>query len=76
MKDVMTEIFGLLVQCLIFLVGLVISLAVGLALAERLDGPGWLLVATVIAGAGLLTAAVLSQIVRERLTRGGPPKAA
>jgi hypothetical protein len=76
MKEAVMGILGLLAQCFAFLAGLVLSIAVGLGIAARLDGPGWLLVSTVLAGAGLLTSAVLSQIVRERLTRGGPPRVA
>ena len=40
-----------------------------LGLAAHLDGPGGLLIATVISGAGLLGAAVASQALRDYLIR-------
>jgi hypothetical protein len=54
-------------QVAVFLVGLVLSLAAGMALAASLDGPGGLLVSTVVAAAGLLGAAVFSQMVHDHL---------
>jgi hypothetical protein len=66
----MNEVIGLLAQGASFLVGLVISILVGMVLASVLDGPGGLLIATVIAGAGLLGSAVLSQVLRDRIQQG------
>ncbi len=67
MSGLLGEVLAALAQGAAFLVGLVVSIAVGMVLAAHLDGPGGLLVATVIAGAGLLGAAGLSQVLRERL---------
>lgn len=68
--DLRREVLGLLAQIAIFLVGLCLSLGVGMELAARTDGPGLLIVVTLIAGFGLLGAAVLSQLVRDRITYG------
>jgi hypothetical protein len=54
-------------QVAVFLVGLVLSLVVGMALAASLDGPGGLLFSTVVSAAGLLGAAVFSQTVHDHL---------
>jgi hypothetical protein len=56
-------------QALLFVVGLVLSLLLGMLLAAHLDGPGGLLIATIVSGAGLLGAAVLSQSLRDWLIR-------
>lgn len=69
MKGWAADLVGLLAQCALFLVGLVLSLVVGMVLAAHLDGPGGLLIATVISGAGLLGAAVASQALRDYLLR-------
>jgi len=69
MKGWTADLVGLLAQCALFLVGLVLSLVVGMVLAAHLDGPGGLLIATVISGAGLLGAAVASQALRDYLMR-------
>ena len=69
MKGVVADIVGLAAQCVVFVVGLVLSLVVGMFLAAHLDGPGGLLIATVISGAGLLGAAVASQALRDYLMR-------
>lgn len=71
MNPWVAEGVGLLAQATVFMVGLVLSLVVGMVLAAHLDGPGGLLVATVISGAGLLTAAALSQILRDWLVLRG-----
>jgi hypothetical protein len=63
----MLEIKAAVVQGAIFLVGLVISLAVGMFLAKHLEGAAGLLFATILAGAGLLGGAVLSQVVHDHL---------
>ncbi len=63
-------ILGLLAQGVVFLVGLCISLAIGMLLGARTEGPGGLLIATVLAGLGLLGAAVLSQIAHDRIVYG------
>ena len=78
MSSLFAEIIGLLAQGVSFLVGLGLSIVVGMALAGMVDGPLGLLGATVVAGAGLLGSAVLSQLLRDRiLERGGdsPPRA-
>jgi hypothetical protein len=54
-------------QVAVFLVGLVLSLAAGMFLASVLDGSGGLLIATFVAGAGLLGGAVLSQTVHDHV---------
>jgi hypothetical protein len=69
MKGWTADLVGLLAQCALFVVGLVLSLAIGMVLAAHLDGPGGLLIATVISGAGLLGAAVASQALRDYLMR-------
>ncbi len=67
MRDLKGEILATLAQGAVFLVGLVLSLVIGMVLAAHLDGAGGLLVATVISGAGLLGAAALSQVLRDWL---------
>lgn len=69
MKGWTADLVGLLAQCAVFLVGLVLSLVVGMVLGAHLDGPGGLLIATIISGAGLLGAAVASQALRDYLMR-------
>lgn len=69
MKGITADLVGLLAQCVVFVVGLVLSLVIGMVLAAHLDGPGGLLIATVISGAGLLGAAVASQALRDYLMR-------
>lgn len=61
------EVVALGAQVLFFLAGLALSLVVGMVLAAVLDGPGGLLIATVLSGAGLLAAAALSQSLRDHL---------
>jgi hypothetical protein len=73
LHPILAEMLGLVAQVIVFLVGLVLSIAVGMALAAHLDGPGWLLFATVVSGAGLLSAAALSQSLRDWLTERGLP---
>jgi hypothetical protein len=63
------EALALLAQCLAFSAGLVLSLMLGMVLAAHLDGPGGLLIATLVSGAGLLGAAVASQVLRDHLAR-------
>ncbi len=69
MKGMTADIVGLLAQGAVFLAGLVLSLVIGMVLAAHLDGPGGLLIATVVSGAGLLGAAVASQALRDYLLR-------
>ena len=69
MKGLVGDIVGLVAQCVLFVVGLIFSLIVGMVLAAHLDGPGGLLIATVISGAGLLGAAVASQALRDYMMR-------
>ena len=66
-EDFKSEAIALAAQSAFFLVGLALSLVVGMLLAAVLDGPGGLLIATVISGAGLLAAAAVSQSLREYL---------
>jgi hypothetical protein len=61
------EVVGLCAQGMAFLLGLVVSIVVGMMLAAVLDGPGGLLIATVVSGAGLLGSAVVSQVLHDRL---------
>ena len=72
MKGITADIVGLVAQCALFVVGLVLSLVVGMVLAAHLDGPGGLLIATIVSGAGLLGAAVASQAMRDWLMRREP----
>ncbi len=67
MSDWLAEGVALLAQAGFFLVGLVLSIAIGMVLSTFLDGPGGLLIATVISGAGLLGAAAMSQSLRDYL---------
>jgi hypothetical protein len=69
MKGLVGDIVGLAAQCLLFVLGLILSLVIGMVLAAHLDGPGGLLIATVVSGAGLLGAAVASQTLRDYLMR-------
>jgi hypothetical protein len=69
MKGLVGDIVGLVAQCVLFVVGLILSLVIGMVLAAHLDGPGGLLIATVISGAGLLGAAVASQALRDYMMR-------
>jgi hypothetical protein len=69
MKGLVGDVLALGAQCLAFVVGLVLSLVVGMVLAAHLDGAGGLIIATVVAGAGLLGAAVGSQALRDYLLR-------
>jgi len=69
MKGWTADLVGLAAQCVVFVVGLILSLVIGMVLAAHLDGPGGLLIATVISGAGLLGAAVASQALRDYLLR-------
>jgi hypothetical protein len=69
MKGVTLDIVALAAQGVAFAVGLVLSLLIGMVLAAHLDGPGGLIIATVVAGAGLLGAAVASQSLRDFLIR-------
>jgi hypothetical protein len=68
-KGLAGDVMGLLAQCVVFAVGLVLSLILGMVLAAHLDGPGGLLIATIVSGAGLLGAAVASQALRDYLVR-------
>ncbi len=67
MKVILEELVGLSVQVAVFLLGLVLSVAFGMLLATRTDSIPGLVIATVLAGAGLLSAASFSQTVRDRL---------
>ncbi len=69
MKGLTLDIVALAAQGGLFLAGLVLSLVVGMFLAAHLDGPGGLLIATIVSGAGLLGAAVASQSLHDFLIR-------
>jgi hypothetical protein len=69
MKGLLLDVLALCAQGAAFLVGLIVSLAIGMVLGKYLDGPGGLLIATVISGAGLLGAAVASQALKDYLVR-------
>jgi len=66
-----TEIVSLLAQSGVFLLGLVLSIILGMVLATQTDGPGGLLIATVAAGGGLLASAGLSQRLRDWMIERG-----
>jgi hypothetical protein len=67
----LAEVVALGAQAAVFVAGLVLSLLIGMVLAAHLDGPGGLLFATVLSGAGLLTSAALSQLLRDYLVEKG-----
>ena len=67
MKVILEELVGLSVQVAVFLLGLVLSVAFGMLLATRTDSIPGLVIATVLSGAGLLSAASFSQTVRDRI---------
>jgi hypothetical protein len=71
MNPWLAEAVGLLAQAGVFVVGLALSLVIGMVLAAHLDGPGGLLFATVLSGAGLLGSAALSQTLRDYLVQRG-----
>jgi hypothetical protein len=71
MNPWLAEAVGLLAQAGVFVTGLVLSLVIGMVLAAHLDGPGGLLFATVLSGAGLLGSAALSQTLRDYLVQRG-----
>lgn len=70
MEELRREIIGLFFQVGVFSLGLVLSLGLGILLSAHTDGPGVLLLVTLVAGLGLLGSAVLSQIVRDRIVYG------
>ena len=70
MGDLGRELFGLVAQAIVFLVGLALALTGGVHLGAGTMGPGSLLIVTLIAGSGLLGAAVVSQLVRDRIVYG------
>jgi hypothetical protein len=72
-EELRREIIGVLVQAVVFVVGLALSLGAGMLLSARTDGPGSLLLVTILSGVGLLGAAVLSQIARDRIVYGRDP---
>jgi hypothetical protein len=68
-KGVMVDVLAIGAQCLAFMLGLVLSLVLGMVLAAHLDGAGGLIIATLAAGGGLLGAAVGSQALHDYLIR-------
>jgi len=71
MDEAGRQAIGLLAQGAVFLVGLCLSLIIGMFLSAHTDGAGDLLVVTIVTGAGLLGAAVVSQIAYDRIVHGG-----
>lgn len=69
MKVLLEELVGLIAQVAVFTVGLAGSVAVGMVMAMQVSSIGGLIVATVVAGAGLLGAASVSQTVRDRIAQ-------
>jgi adenine/guanine phosphoribosyltransferase-like PRPP-binding protein len=65
MKGVVVDVVALAAQIAVFALGLVLSLVLGMVLAAHLDGAGGLIIATLVAGGGLLGAAVASQALRD-----------
>jgi hypothetical protein len=70
MEELRREVLGVLLQAVIFLVGLCLSLGLGIMLGAHTDGPGGLLLCTLLSGAGLLGAAVVSQMAPRRFRAG------
>jgi hypothetical protein len=68
----MIELKASLVQVGVFVVGLTLSLLVGMFLSAHLEGAGGLLLATLIGGTGLLAAAVFSQVVHDHMLLSEP----
>jgi hypothetical protein len=68
----MIELKASAAQVTIFVTGLALSLLVGMFLAAHLDGAPGLLLATLIAGSGLLGAAVLSQVAHDHIVISEP----
>lgn len=62
-----SELGALAAQCVFFLAGMIVSIMIGMFFGKILHGPGGLLIATVIAGAGLLAAAAFSQTLHDWL---------
>lgn len=62
-----SELGALGAQCVFFLAGMVVSIMIGMFFGKILHGPGGLLIATLIAGAGLLAAAAFSQTLHDWL---------
>jgi hypothetical protein len=73
LRELKTEVVAKGAQAALFLVGLVVSIVVGMILGRALEGPGGLLIATIISGAGLLGAAALSQVVHDHLIERNEP---
>jgi len=69
MKGWGTDVLAMAAQVGLFLAGLAVSIVIGIALAAVLDGPGGLLIATGIAGTGLLVVAGLSQTLHDYIVQ-------
>jgi hypothetical protein len=65
MKGIGVDIMAKAAQIGFFLAGLALSIVIGMVLAAFLDGPGGLLIATIISGSGLLIAAGISQTLHD-----------
>lgn len=72
-SGLMLDVLTLAAQALAFIVGLALSLLIGMVLSAHLDGPGGLIIATLVSGAGLLGAAVGSQALRDYLLHRSEP---
>jgi high-affinity Fe2+/Pb2+ permease len=67
MDQMRVEMVGLAAQVGVFVAGLVVSVLLGMGLARVLNGPGGLLIATVVSTVLLLAAAGFSQTARDRI---------
>ncbi len=61
------EILALLSQGVTFLLGMVASIAVGMMLSAHVSSPEGLIIATIVAGIGILGSATVSQAVHDRV---------
>jgi predicted MFS family arabinose efflux permease len=68
----MLEVKATLAQVGVFVAGLTLSLVVGMFLGAHLGSAVGLLMATLIAGTGLLAAAVFSQVVHDHILISEP----
>lgn len=74
MADLQREVTGLLAQAVVFLVGLALSLVIGMELAAPTEASLPLVFVTLITGFALIGAAVASQIVHDHIVYGREQK--
>ena len=72
--DFRREATGLGAQALVFVIGLTLSLVVGMQLAARTEASGALVAVTLVAGLALIGAAVVSQLVHDHIVYGREQK--